>query len=185
MKLPAKCPHRRSSKNWRPWFANEDVEDRPPCCRQTDSDPFTVWFQKSRPLCEKIETTIEEYRFTWRSSFDGHAVVQIGRGETPRGETVVIMDWARGGLGETGRYWRGMNSDSWDRLEAAIFAAGFWCLDQFDHRIGLDGARWMIEGRRRDVYGVIERWSPDGSVHDLGRTFFELAGPPISDIRLY
>jgi hypothetical protein len=35
------------------------------------------------------------------------------------------------------------------------------------------------------VYRVIRRWSPGGAVFDLGRTFLDLAGPPIADIKLY
>jgi hypothetical protein len=51
--------------------------------------------------------------------------------------------------------------------------------------MGLDGADWIIEGHRRDVYRAIRRWSPGGATYDLGRVFLDLAGPPIADIRLY
>jgi hypothetical protein len=35
---------------------------------------------------------------------------------------------------------------------------------------------------RRDVYRAIRRWSPEGVIHDLGRAFFDIPGPPIADI---
>jgi hypothetical protein len=36
-----------------------------------------VWAKE--PLCRSMRTESEVYRFTWRSSFDGDAVVRIGR----------------------------------------------------------------------------------------------------------
>jgi hypothetical protein len=50
---------------------------------------------------------------------------------------------------------------------------------------GLDGAQWLIEGRRGQTYHAIDRWSPRGTVHDLGSLFFDLAGPPLAGIDLY
>jgi hypothetical protein len=35
------------------------------------------------------------------------------------------------------------------------------------------------------MYRAIKRWSPGGAIHDLGRTFLDLAGPPVADIDLY
>jgi hypothetical protein len=67
-----------------------------------------------------------------------------------------------------------------------VLAAGFWSLEaslEFD--FGLDGANWLIEGRRSDVYRAVRRWSPTGAFFDLGRVFLDIAGPPITDIRLY
>ena len=56
-----------------------------------------------------------------------------------------------------------------------------------DERQGilLDGADWVLEGRRRDVYRVIRRGSPRGRIYDLGRVFLDIAGPPIAGIELY
>jgi hypothetical protein len=129
------------------------------------------------PVCQ----TRWRYRFHWQSSFHGDAVVQIGRGEHN-----VILDWTCCSLtyGE-GRFWRCINDNSWRRLEAALLTARFWCLDPIDDEHGLDGAIWTIEGRRRDVYRAIKRWSPGGAIHDLGRTFLDLAGRPVADIDLY
>jgi hypothetical protein len=41
---------------------------------------------------------------------------------------------------------------------------------------GLDGADWLIEGRRGDAYRAVKCWSPEGEFHALGRLFFALAG---------
>jgi hypothetical protein len=77
MKLPPKCPHRRSGKNWRPSFLADDESQVPPCCRMMDHSVWAVFLPKRGPLCAGIEHTIEEYRFTWRSSFHGNVVGEI------------------------------------------------------------------------------------------------------------
>jgi hypothetical protein len=178
MKIPVKCPHRRSGKNWIPAFRREP--DAPPCCRTSDYS-ITPFLPKRGPLCENLNHTIEVYRFTWRSSFNGDASVQIGRGEKN-----IIIDWACASFNHgNGRFRRCLERADWDRLEAALVTAGFWALDPCKGKFGLDGATWTIEGRRRDVYRVVERWSPGSAIYDLGRTFFDLAGPPIADIGLY
>jgi len=53
----------------------------------------------------------------------------------------------------------------------------FWALGPEERRLGLDGSDWRFEGRRKDIYRVVVRWSPrDRAMCDLGRVFFELAG---------
>jgi hypothetical protein len=99
MKIPAKCPHRRSGKNWIPEFRREP--DAPPCCRTSDYS-ITPFLPKRGPLCENLNHTIEVYRFTWRSSFNGDAAVQIGRGEKN-----ITVDWACASFSHgNGRFWR-------------------------------------------------------------------------------
>jgi len=179
MKLPANCPHRRSAKNWSSTLSCGGDLDQPACCRTTDGDILRPFLPKRGPLCESRDRTPEEYRFTWHSSFHGAAVVQIGNGKN------IILDWARSGWGTNGRYWCCIAKAQWKRLEAAVLAAKFWGLDADIDRLGCDGAQWLIEGHRGDMYRAVRRWSPDGAIHDLGRAFFDIAGPPIADIRLY
>jgi hypothetical protein len=50
----------------------------------------------------------------------------------------------------------------WGRLQDALIAASFWALDPEELRLGLDGSDWLIEGRRKDIYRAVSRWSPDG-----------------------
>jgi hypothetical protein len=95
------------------------------------------------------------------------------------------VDWARWGFGGDGRYRRHIDPLEWTRLEAALVAARFWSLEPHELPAGLDGAAWTVEGRRRDVYRPVKRWSPSGALYDLSRAFFDLAGPPIATMRLY
>jgi ATP-dependent DNA ligase len=67
----------------------------------------------------------------------------------------------------------------------ALDVARFWFLDASENRFDLDGADWLIEGRRQNTYHAVHRWSPDGEIHDLGRLFFAMAGSPLADVKLY
>jgi hypothetical protein len=75
--------------------------------------------------------------------------------------------------------------EGWTSLRDALIAADFWSLDPTERRLSLDGAQWLIEGRKENVYHGVSRWSPQGGLYALGRLFFALAGPPLSRVKLY
>lgn len=64
----------------------------------------------------------------------------------------------------------------WRKVEEAVDAARFWGLSEQGGDLGLDGAEWLLAGRRRFDYHLVRRWSPNGALHDLGRLLFDLAG---------
>jgi hypothetical protein len=78
-----------------------------------------------------------------------------------------------------------LSLNDWEKLQRALMISNFWSLDTADEQLGLDGAQWLIEGRRGDIYHSVERWSPRGAVRDLGCLFFALAGTPLASIELY
>ena len=78
-----------------------------------------------------------------------------------------------------------LSAADWGRLHRTLDAAKFWSLDASGNRSGLDGANWLIEGRRKDIYHAVHRWSPCGEIHDLARLFFAMAGSPLADVELY
>src|SRR5260221_63971 len=56
-----------------------------------------------------------------------------------------------------------------------------WAIDPDEENgdvVRLDGARWVIEGSRREIYRVVRRDGPRGPLHDHGRAFLDVAGPP-------
>lgn len=73
----------------------------------------------------------------------------------------------------------------WARLQDSLIATGFWALDPVDEQPVLDGAEWLIEGRRGNIYRGVSRWRPQGELQGLDRLFFALAGPPLSKVNLY
>ena len=137
------------------------------------------------PLCRSRGAEDEAYRFTWHSSFDGHAMVHIGC----KGDAIALRwNYPRflrriDSLQECGS--GVLSAADWGRLHRTLDAAKFWSLDASGNRSGLDGANWLIEGRRKDIYHAVRRWSPCGEIHDLGRLFFATAGSPLADVELY
>jgi hypothetical protein len=156
------------------------VKHIPPCCRLDTSVGLLV--REEEPLCRTMGSEPEVYRFIWHSSFDGDAMVRIGRQD----ENVMLRWWYRPFIliDEPAHDTAAAPAD-WARFQAQISAVGFWSLAPMDDHQGSDGATWLIEGRRGNEYHRIERWSPGGEVHALGRLFFTLAGPPLSEIQIY
>jgi hypothetical protein len=78
-----------------------------------------------------------------------------------------------------------LSATDWGRLRRILDTAKFWSLAARENSYGLDGADWLIEGRRKDIYHAVRRWSPRGEIHDVGRLFFTMAGSPLADVQLY
>ena len=148
------------------------------CCRAAG------WHRLARvgePLCRSQQSEKEAYRFYWDSSFHGSAVVNVGRNEasiTLRWQYFAFVPQTAGTVA--------LAEADWQKLQHAITVAQFWSLDSaYELPMGFDGANWLIEGRRRDVYNAVHRWSPHGAIHELGKLLFGLAGPPLDKIKLY
>jgi len=146
--------------------------------------PFRLLREDEEPLCRSMRAEMEVYRFTWRSSFDGDAVVRIGRW----GDEITLR-WACRRMRPPGADEAppvvALTLADWARLQEALIAASFWALDPDEGPIlrGLDGAFWAIEGRRKDIYRAVSVWSPDrAAIYDLGSLFFELPGPPLAEV---
>jgi len=177
MKLPDNCPHALT-----PW---QQMLSEPPgtirCCRANDR---ALMLAEEEPLCRTMGSEAEVYRFIWHSSFDGDAVVRIGR----QGDAITLrwrFDWCRVPTPDDAPTEAALSLPDWARLQDELITTGFWALDSVDEQRGLDGAQWFIEGRRGKVCRGVSRWSPRDEVHALGRLLFVLAGPPLSNVKLY
>lgn len=170
LRLPTDCPYR---------LAEHGPDETPgrgfaQCCRRRHSR------QPEEPLCVARQSEDEAYRFVWEHSFGEHARVRVGwYGETG------ILNWshAPGIFSPARNAEQRLSPADRARLLAALAAAKFWTCDAVEARVGLDGAHWLIEGRRGDRYRRWVLWSPDGAFERLGRVFFDLAGQPLADIR--
>ena len=160
MRLPADCPHRVVTSG-----IHLGREDLSRCCR----GPAGTWLlADEEPLCRTIGSEGQVYRFAWRSSFDGNAVVRIGSQDC----AITLRwryDWFRTPTPDDAPADAALSPGYWARFRDALIAANFWALDPIDEAQGLDGAQWFIEGRRGKVYRGGSRWSPRGEVHALGR----------------
>jgi hypothetical protein len=146
MKLPENCPHALT-----PW---QQMLSEPPgtirCCR---ANGRALMPSEEEPLCRTMRSEAEVYRFVWRSSFDGSAVVRIGR----QGTAITLRwqyDWFWTPRPDDAPSDAALSPGDWARFLDALIAANFWALDPADEPLqGLDGAEWFIEGRRRNVSG--------------------------------
>jgi hypothetical protein len=151
---------------------------------------------RSATRCEQKPKCI-----TWNSSFVGDAGVRIGR----QGDEITLR-WGLSPVQATRRRHAppvvALAPADWARLQDALIAASFWALDPdgVDWPIdgdeqrtiaadiasrGLGGSDCVIEGRRKDIFGAMSRWSLRGVVRDLGALFFELAGTPLAEVGIY
>lgn len=147
------------------------------CCR---GDSWLL--REDEPLCLSLGSEDEVYRFVWQSSFDGDASVSIGW----QGDEIGVR-WTYSpslfGPQEKSRPGQTLSSAERARFLDALAAARFWTCGAVQKLMGTDGAQWLIEGRRGDEYRRWSLWSPRDPFELLGCVFFELAGPPLSEIR--
>ena len=121
----------------------------------------------------------EAYWLSWKSTFSGDATIRVAR----LGDEVLASRRYRPSMfGKTRSTHALAKMADWSRLEDAIVAANFWMLDETGGDHGLDGANWIIAGRRWHDYHRIRRWSLDDTLYDLGRLMFDLAG--LEEVRL-
>ncbi|HLY56430.1 MAG TPA: hypothetical protein VKS60_12790 [Stellaceae bacterium] len=177
MRVPVECPYRGPDGCKFPTRRDETLHaEAARCCRAALGGSH---FQMDEPpLCQSLGSEDEVYRFTWKSSFDGDAVVRIGRVGT-RSSASWWKSFTR-----MERHVELVLAD-WDHLQHAVHHAAFWTQGEgIEASLGLDGATWLFEGRRADEFWCFKRWSPMGPLAELGRVFFELAGPPLSNVQL-
>jgi hypothetical protein len=149
------------------------------------------WF--AQHLRAMVEPTLsckdpggEVYRFLWLRTFDFPMAVRIAKVKGVATLSAVELDGA-GGY-EPGkvsrRAHRTLTAEEWEQVARKIEAIDFWNMPGQDGRYGLDGARWVLEGRRGYSYHLVNRWSPDeGAYTDLCRSLLNLAGLPIRERR--
>jgi hypothetical protein len=173
MKLPAECRFGRMSaaefyQNGSEWSD---------CCRAVL--PYGL-IERDEPLC-RSRPECETYRFFWRSSFNGNAAVHVSCMD---GSIKLRWRYCRSAVAPQQDSARTLSLADWGKLQDAVSSARFWSIDSTAEEFGFDGATWLIEGRRKDTYHAVERWSPRGAIRDLGRLFFLLSGSPLAELRL-
>jgi hypothetical protein len=119
-----------------------------------------------RAMNEKplIDSSAEEvYRFVWLRSFRNPVSVRI---ESSHGRAVIngieLVERGKSSGKIARRMQRELGAHEWGALTAALSDADFWHLPIHDPDAedGLDGATWILEGRRHGAYHVVERWEP-------------------------
>lgn len=138
--------------------------------------------------CGPTEAT-EEYRFLWLRTFHRPIAVRVWNGAGGP-HLIAIQTTGRGGYEPGGvekQVRKALSQEDWHTVVASVKSARLWSTPtEIEQRAGLDGAQWIVEGRRAGRYIVEDVWAPpDGGDRQLGLRFLHLAGMPIPNDELY
>jgi hypothetical protein len=125
-----------------------------------------TWYSKHlRAMGESQlqESALETYRFLFLRTFHDPVAVRISCVERSCDLTAVRLDgsggYEPGSVAE--RKSTKLSEQETSRIRALMAAARFWDKPPADSRLGLDGAQWILEGRRQKNYHLRDVWSPE------------------------
>jgi hypothetical protein len=113
-----------------------------------------------------LDENVEAYRLLFIPSFKPPAAIRIWRqGDQHQ---IAVKQLATEGLPEFGakdlivNITRPITIDEWNHFQELLKKSNFWSMTSADVRErGLDGATFLLEGKRSDQYHVVDRWSPE------------------------
>ena len=102
----------------------------------------------------------EAYRFVWMRHQHNPVAVRVTRAGT--GIAVISVQSDLQDPKRSRRHEFTADTEAWKSLQGHLEAADFWNLagDPGEDERGLDGADWIIEGRRGGIYLSVVRWNP-------------------------
>lgn len=143
--------------------ATDTVTGRPPV-----DDLRREWYSKHLGAMGEPplpEGSAETYRFLWLRSFHHPIAVRVVCIEKACELTGLRTD-GHGGY-EPGsvveRKTRRLSEAEVAGFREMLARVQFWGSQPTDDRIGLDGAQWVLEGRRGPAYHLWDVWSPETS----------------------
>jgi hypothetical protein len=119
----------------------------------------------------------ETYRFVWTRHLHNPAAVRVTRAGADIAVVSVQAD-ARDPSAKR-RHEFIVGPEIWKKLLGHLEAADFWNLpgDPEENERGLDGADWVIEGRRANIYHAVVRWEPKpGPFRDACEDLIRVSG---------
>lgn len=118
------------------------------------------------PVLFKEKSDREIYRFTWLRTFHNPIAVRIERNGNSFAVTWKLAS-GQGGYnpgGLTIDKTLVIDKEVWDGVINQLDKVQFWTLStNKKERSGFDGAQWILEGKVKDRYHVVDRWMPDHS----------------------
>lgn len=140
---------------------------------RSDGDQFARrWYSKaltamSEPSLSCRAPANDVYRFLWLRTWGRPIAVRVEGLTSGAAIFAVELDGACGyGLGKVSRHkQRKLTDGEWTRIVNDLQALQFWTLPTRVPDDGLDGAQWVMEGRKGSQYHVVERWSPKGGAY--------------------
>jgi len=120
----------------------------------------------------------EMYRVLWLRSFHEAIAVRIVKDGTRY--SVITSVGPVGGREDSApprRDSMSLEPRAWAALQLRTALRDFWHLTAPVNRNGLDGAEWILEGRRGGVYHAVDWWSPrpvEGHEGDYRHLFLDI-----------
>jgi hypothetical protein len=119
----------------------------------------------------------ETYRFVWTKAMHNPVAVRV----THAGAEISVVSVQADARDPTAKRTHEftVGPEVWNKLRAHLDAADFWNLpgDPEENERGLDGADWVIEGRRANIYHAVVRWEPrPGPFRDACEDLIRVAG---------
>jgi hypothetical protein len=134
---------------------------------------------------------VEVYRFLWLRSFHHPIAVRI-MGLAEGGARLVAVELTGAGGYEPGhilqRIERSLGDSEWQGLQRLLDATDFWKMptQPVQPDLGVDGAQWIVEGRRLNEYHVVDRFMPrEKPYRSLGLAFVMAAGIHVPEEEIY
>lgn len=117
------------------------------------------------PVLFTDTTPKEVYRFTWVRTFDNPVSVRIEKNKNS-----YELYWKQSD-GKGGYYpgklitekHKKIDKNEWDAFVKMIDQTDFWNLKTDNNYTGIDGATWILEGKKLTRYHKAEIWSPGSS----------------------
>jgi hypothetical protein len=119
----------------------------------------------------------ETYRFVWTRHHRNPVAVRVTRAGL--GMAVVMVEADAHDPRANRRHDFVAGGEVWTSLLRHLEAADFWNLagDPEEDERGLDGADWVIEGRRAGLYHSVIRWEPKpGPFRDACEDLIKVSG---------
>lgn len=121
-------------------------------------------FELEEPIIFNEKYRKECYRFTWLRSFHNPVVIRIEKVDT---FVYIVLKVANGAGGyQTGKVIKNdtiyLSLKDWISFNNNINNINYWEMPSLSKEIifGCDGADWILEGRLKNKYQVVQRWSP-------------------------
>jgi len=136
-------------------------------------------------LSDSLQANV--YRFTWLRTFHNPVVIRLERTD----ESVKLYWKVSDGQGgyDPGIIYvnnsKTLTINEWQDIETAIQSIDFWNLPTNENRVlGLDGARWILEGAASGKYHIVDRWS-GGTIKEFCLKLLKLTDIDIKQSDIY
>lgn len=143
------------------------------------------------PILYNCADTSEIFRFTWLRTFHNPISIRVLKRNNNFILTLKVSD-GQGGY-EPGKLIKDttffVTSNEWNTFTALIANTNFWNLNTVSNDDGKDGAEWILEGKVKQKYHVVSRWTPtatrDKEVKNCCDYLIRLSGIRIPDKEFY